>query len=193
MAADNTIYWSLDYRLKLSDFKKESDERNRHAFSSIGYEIEPKIRYNEERTRFFIGDISLKTFFLRNRSFFNHEMARADKISQKTIDGVILHEQGHFDMSEEIRPRIAREIASRCKGKVFHASDSDLNEIDDQSKANTFVELIYRSALMDEAGTFRRAHHVYDRETNHGKIRRKQAEYNVKFRRFRKTLSQKNA
>ena len=119
MIDENIVYWSPDCELKLSDFKKEFDEKDRHTFSYIGYDPSFEIKYNEDKTKFVIDNISLKTIFWRDKSFFNHIMAKNYSVPPRDIDYLILHEQVHFDLSEELRPKIEREITSQCKGKIF--------------------------------------------------------------------------
>ena len=86
MSDENMIFWSSDYELKLSDFKKEFDEKDRQAFSYIGYDPDFDIKYNEDRTKYFIKEIILQTFFDRDRSFFNHIKSKNSALTQKEID-----------------------------------------------------------------------------------------------------------
>ena len=191
MSDENTIFWSSDYELKLSDFKKEHDEKDRKAFSYIQYNIDPKLEYNEDRTKYFIKEISLQTKFLRDRSFFNRIKAKNDGISQETIDYVILHEQGHFDLAEDLLPKIQRIIESQCKGKTFPTRGSNFEEIDYNAngEADAFIVPVYNRVILEDWK--KEQLDVYDYETNHGKIKSEQDKYNARFKQFRKIKSKK--
>lgn len=46
------------------------------------------------------------------------------------MDYWILHEQGHFDLHEEIKIKMENKIISRCKGIVFDTNGSTETEIE---------------------------------------------------------------
>jgi len=184
MSNENYIYWSHYYELKLSDFKKEFDEKDRPAFSNIGYDLKYIIKYNEARTKYFIKNLNLQTFFVRDKSFFNSIQAKTK--SQKQIDDIILHEQGHFDLAEEFLPMMKRIIENQCKGS-FPTRGSNLKEIENNTKkdANEFVNEIYVKATF---GDYKERQDIYDNETDHGRIEPRQNIYNARFKRFRKKI-----
>lgn len=57
-----------------------------------------------------------------------------------------------------------------------------------EEEGSAFIQPIYDRATFE---TFKKAHEVYDKETNHGRIKSKQNLYNTRFKQFRKIKSKK--
>tara|TARA_Y100001936_G_C15814538_1_gene528409 strand:- start:82 stop:684 length:603 start_codon:yes stop_codon:yes gene_type:complete len=186
MTNEDCIDWSSNYKLKLADFKKKSDDKKsvikglekRQCFSYVAYKI--KWEENDGVGKRMVREIKLKTVFDRNKSFFDLTQAQKDGISQEVIDFLVLHEQGHFDLAEESRKKMEREISSRVKGKVFSVRDSDLEE--ESSDIEKFVSDVFVEIVKKE---FEELHSRYDRRTNHGMNKPIQIEYNKRFKQLR--------
>ena len=154
MKNENVIDWSADYTLKVTDFKKETDDKEsiipslekRQCFSYINYGIDFDSEFSEDGKKVKITNIIVASQFNRKKSFFDLKRAQQAQISQKKIDFLILHEQGHFDLLEEDRERCEREISSRIKGRMFSIRNS---EIDKKKENLTYMKNILLQCLIE--------------------------------------------
>ena len=183
MANEDMIEWSPNYTLKLTDFKKEFDDKKsviqgmekRQCVSSVWYVPDYDKKIIRDGKKFVISEFGMKTVFDRNLSFYDSAGAEKDGISQEEIDYLILHEQGHFDLLEENRERFEREVSSRVKGKVFSISDSQ----------NSFVELLNRVLSEIVYPGFQKIQDRYEELTYHGTNKPEQNKFNKRFKELR--------
>ena len=88
MANEDMIEWSPNYTLKLTDFKKEFDDKKsviqgmekRQCVSSIHYVPYFGSKIIRDGKKFVISEFRMKTVFDRNLSFFDSAWAEKDGI-----------------------------------------------------------------------------------------------------------------
>ena len=85
---------------------------------------------------------------------------------------------------------IKRIIGSQCKGIPFPTRGSNLKEIENnaEKEASAFIQPLYNKAILED---FKKRHDIYDKETDHSKIKSRQNLYNAGFKQFRKIKSKK--
>ena len=198
MSEENIISWSPDYNLKFSDFQKEEDFRlsddkkrgYREGFCHVVYGITMNFKFSADKKKFSVSDIILKTEFDRKKSYFDKSIIKKQNLSKEKIDYLVLHEQGHFDLHEEIRPKLRKKLISICTGRLFETRGSTDEEIEDNAyeDAFKFFEPTFKEILQNEA---KQIQDRYDEETNHSINEKRQTEYNQHFKQFRKIASRK--
>ena len=193
MTDEDIIEWSPNYTLKLTDFKKEFDDREsvikgigaRQWVSAVMYTLEWDKKPSKDGKKFLISEIRLKPTFNRNRSFFDLKILQQEGVSQGDIDFLILHEQGHFDLLEEAREKFVREISSRVKGRVFSVRDSGSD--DEDNDVDNFLPPIFKEIV----GGFEEINTLYDEMTNHGQNEPVQIKFNERFKALRQLRRRK--
>jgi hypothetical protein len=186
------IVWSPNYTLNMSNFKKKFDDKpsvikgimKRIAVSYLLYDIDFDLKFTEDKKKFRINKIKLQTLFDQDYSYLNLKELKIQNVSQKEIDFLILHEQGHFDLREILKSKMERDIASKSKGKIFTTKGSDFQEIEHNAnvKAGKFLQPLYEKISQD----VKKHEDLYDKKTNHGRNKQKQIQYNRQFKQFRK-------
>jgi predicted secreted Zn-dependent protease len=171
------IYWDPNYQLKISDFKRTTSDSKYPSFSHLSFDPDFEIHSDEERGKYSIKLVSLRTFFVPELSLYNHEIAKEFGVTKEQEDGLVLHEQGHFDLAEEFLSNYKKKFQSQFKVRVF----SSLDDLYD--KINEFTKKISDEHMKIQVN--------YDKETNHGTIGNVQKVYNNKFKNFRKNYNKK--
>lgn len=169
------IYWNPNYQLKISDFKRTTSDSNYPSFSHISFDPDLKMHTFEIQKKFSTELISYRAFLVPERSFYNHKLAKQLGIIKEQEDALVLHEQGHFDLAEEFSSTIKKKFSSQFKGRAFSTQD-DLYD-----KVNEFFEKMSHEHMKIQIN--------YDKETNHGMIRKIQEIYNNRFKNFRKNYN----
>jgi hypothetical protein len=97
---------------------------------------------------------------------------------------LLKHEQGHFDLAESLRQMITEKIMDEFKDKKFPTRGQN----DDQRKqfAREDSGLMIAKELEKWISDLEMKRKKYDDETEFGKNREKQKEYDEKFDRLRK-------
>lgn len=175
------ITWNKTQILKWSDFKKKPDPRSRaSANSAIGFESKPIIEHIKigNKFGFKIKDMQLQAIFIPAFSWV------IKNLNLKSSRLLLKHEQGHFDLAEEItrktRAKITNSFQNRdltAKGKNEHAARKDA--VLQTIKIRKKIE----GQLRKE---FKLQETKYDDETNHGLIIKHQEKYNKRFNKLRK-------
>ncbi|WKT57199.1 hypothetical protein QVH35_07085 [Candidatus Nitrosotenuis chungbukensis] len=105
-------------------------------------------------------------------------------ISDKNRILLLKHEQGHFDLAEEITRKARIKIIKRFQNKVFTVKGKNENEAkNDAILQVTKIRKEIESELQKE---FKYQEAKYDDKTNHGLILKYQEEYNKRFEKLRK-------
>jgi hypothetical protein len=176
----NVIIWSQTRNLKWSDFKEKSNFKSRSAASSaIGFESEPILNHIETggKFRFKILDMQFHAIFIPRFSWVTKNTCN------KNGKSLLKHEQGHFDLVEEIVRKSKIKTNNLFKDKFFiirgkNKSSAKKNAILHVTKIRKKIEIKLKKELNREATT-------YDAKTNHGLIKLEQEKYNKRFTKLR--------
>ncbi len=174
------ISWSKTRNLKWSDFKKNPDLKSRaSANSAVGFESEPTIKHIETggKFKFEILDMQLKAIFIPAFSWVKKTILKKD---QKPL---LKHEQGHFDLAEEIVRKSNVKTTALFRKKFFdiegkNKSVAKKNAILQSTEIRKKNEKKLEKELNVEETT-------YDVKTNHGLIKREQEKYDKRFKKLR--------
>ncbi len=174
------IVWNKNQVLKWIDFKKKSDPKvNAAAVAAIGFKSKPLIEYikNEGKFKFKIREMEFAAIFIPNFSWVIKNMSRGER------ELLLKHEQGHFDLAEEITRKTRTEMTNRFQNKIFTVKEKNWNDAKKKSilQVNKIRKKIERK-LQKELGI---QETKYDKKTNHGLITVYQKKYNKRFKKLR--------
>jgi len=174
MSEDDVIAWSPDTFLSWSDFKAEPHPATyQDAISQIKYNPTWKL-ISEKMGKdvfFKISDVVLKTQFLKNLSWVKAKFA-----TEKLLE----HQQGFFDLAEELRPLITDKIAEKFYNKKYLVRGSNEAERlqyaqeDSATLIRDLLDKLYEEIYLKEAQN-------YESETEYGENEVKQESYNFRF------------
>ena len=176
----NVITWSPTRNLKWSDFKKKTNLKSRaSANSAIGFESEPIITHVETggKFKFKILDMQIQAIFIPSFSWVTKPLLNRDRKS------LLKHEQGHFDLVEEIVRKSRIETTSHFKGIFFEIEGKNKSA----AKKNTILQVMkIRKKIEDKLKKeLKWEETTYDFKTNHGLIKLQQRKYNKRFEKLR--------
>ena len=183
MSEHNEIDWSKDYLLEWSDFQREVNIRSIHvAESSIKYWATYTIVPDNANapTKCSFSKIQLIPQFQKNFSWVRKQDIEDPKISALLLK----HEQGHFDLAEELRPQIIEKIQNELMEKEIAVRGTTEVQMMDNAKKDAEV-LMMISIEKWKKEIFDKARVIYDVETKHGVTIPKQEEYNKRFNKLR--------
>jgi len=174
------IIWKKTRVLKWNDFKKNPDlKSNASASSAIGFESKPLIEHIKtgNRFKFKIKDMQLNAVFIPELSWV------IKNISKKNSKSLLKHEQGHFDLAEEITRKTRTKVTNRFHDKSLgvKGKNEDLAKKSAVSQA-TGIRKEIECKLQKE---FKSQETRYDDKTNHGLIIGYQEKYNKRFEKLR--------
>ncbi|AFS80686.1 hypothetical protein NKOR_03980 [Candidatus Nitrosopumilus koreensis AR1] len=157
------IIWNNTQILKWSDFKKKSDpDSEASANAAIGFESKPIIEYLKvgKQLKYKIKDLQLNAIFIPNLSWVTKN------INLKEGNLLLKHEQGHFDLAEEV----IRKIKNKSTGiyKVFTIKEKNKNNMKEATLQVNKIRDDIESELQNE---FNIQESKYDNKTNHGLIK----------------------
>jgi hypothetical protein len=174
------IIWNKTQILKWSDFKKKPDSKDTaSASAAIGFESRPSIEHIKtgNKFKFKIKDMQFNAVFIPDLSWVTKNISTKNRIS------LLKHEQGHFDLAEEITRKTRTSTTDR-----FHNISLIINEKNhDDAKKYAILQVIkirkeIEGKLKKE---FRKQETKYDDKTNHGLIKNHQNKYNKRFEKLR--------
>jgi len=84
------------------------------------------------------------------------------------------HEQGHFDLAEEVARKVSIQM-SKFPGKSYSCKSNQ------KEKAINEIKQMLDKKFKEYALELGTAHKRYDKDTNHGTIEHMQKQYNVRF------------
>jgi len=174
------IAWSKTRNLKWSDFKKKSNFKSRaSANSAIGFESEPIIDHFEigGKFKYEILDMDFHAVFIPRLSWVVKGTCSTNG------ESLLKHEQGHFDLVEEIVRKSSIKTTNLFKNKFFaidgkNKSSAKKNAILQVKKIRKKIEDKLKKQLTWEETQ-------YDVKTNHGLIKWQQEKYNKRFKKLR--------
>ncbi len=174
------IVWNTNRILKWNDFKKKPDLQDKaSASSAIGFESRPLIEYIETRGKFKfrIMDMHLNAVFIPDISWVMKNINKKNSIS------LLKHEQGHFDLAEEITRKTRTRIANRFHSRTLTIKGKN----EDMTKKNAILQVtkIRREIERKLQKEFKSQEIKYDDKTNHGLIIKYQEKYNKRFEKLR--------
>jgi hypothetical protein len=174
------IIWNKTRVLKWSDFKKKPDLKSKASASlAIGFESKPLIEHiaTGGKFQFKIKDMRLRAIFIPGFSWV------MKNVNEK--DGALLlkHEQGHFDLAEEITRKTRIKTTRRFQTRVFTVKGKN----EDKAKKDAIFQVTeIRKEIEDKLQKeFKDQETKYDDKTNHGLIIKYQKEYNKRFNKLR--------
>lgn len=174
------IIWNKTRILKWNDFKKKPNVKSKaSASSAIGFQSMPTIEQIKTGTKFKfkIKDMELQAIFIPNLSWV------MKNIGKKNKELLLKHEQGHFDLAEEITRKTMTNTTNRFHNRSLTASGKNEN----MAKKDAMMQVSkIRKKIEDELHKKLEIQETkYDDKTNHGLIIGYQEKYNKRFKRLR--------
>ena len=174
------IIWDKNRFLKWNDFQKKPDSKSKgSASSAIGFESQPFIEHIKtgSKFQFKIKDMQLHAIFIPDFSWVKRNVSK----SGSTL--LLKHEQGHFDLAEEITRKTRIKTTDRFQNKVFDVQRKNENK----AKKYSISKVVKIRKIIDDKlqKDLKKQEAKYDYETNHGLIVEYQEKYNKRFNRLR--------
>ena len=177
------IIWSKTRLLKWTDFKKKMVHKNgASASAAIGFESKPIIMHmkNDDKFKFTIKDMQFKAVFIPDLSWV------MKNISVKNRKLLLKHEQGHFDLGEEITRKARSKTADRFHNMALIVKG--INEKEAKKDALFQATEIRNKIELKLQKEFKRQEEKYDVQTNHGLVIEYQEKYNKRFNKLREPV-----
>jgi hypothetical protein len=174
------IIWKKAQILKWSDFKKKPDpDAKASASSAIGFESKPLIEHIKtgSKFKFKIKDMQLHAVFLPDFSWV------MKNVSEKRSTLLLKHEQGHFDLAEEITRKTRIKTTKRFENRAFIVNRKN----EDEAKKDAIFQVTKKRKEIDRKlqKELKSQETKYDDKTNHGLIIEYQERYNKRFEKLR--------
>lgn len=174
------IIWNKTRILKWSDFKKKPDpEAKASASSAIGFESKPLIEHIKtgSKFKFKIREMQFHTVFIPDFSWV------MKNVSEKDSTLLLKHEQGHFDLAEEITRKTRIKTTNRFQNRAFIVKGKN----EDKAKKDAIFQATKIRKEMDGKlqKKLKSQETKYDDKTNHGLIIEYQEKYNKRFEKLR--------
>ncbi|MFB5631609.1 MAG: hypothetical protein ACE5RN_08485 [Nitrosopumilaceae archaeon] len=149
------------------------------ANSAIGFESEPIIDYFKTgvKFKFKILDLGIHAIFIPSFSWVKKTILDKDRNS------LLKHEQGHFDIVEEIVRKSTIKTTTLFRKKFFKVEGKNISI----AKKNAIFQVtIIRKGIEDKLKKELQSEETkYDIKTNHGLIAWQQEKYNRRFKKLR--------
>ena len=174
------IIWKKTRVLKWEDFRKNPDLQSKaSASSAIGFESKPFMEHIKagNRFKFKIKDMQFKAVFIPDLSWV------MKNVSKKNSKSLLKHEQGHFDLAEEITRKTRNKTTNRFHDRPLNLKGN--NEVMAKKDAILQVTEIRRRIEKQLQKEFKNQETKYDNKTNHGLITFYQEKYNKRFEKLR--------
>jgi len=174
------IVWNKTRILKWNDFKKKPDPEDKaSASSAIGFESTPLVEHIKTRRKFKfkIIDMQLQAIFIPGFSWV------MKNVGKKGSTLLLKHEQGHFDLAEEITRKARTKTTNRFQNRSFIVKGKN----EDKAKKNAILQVTKIRKEIDSKlqKEFKGQETKYDDKTNHGLIIKYQEKYNKRFKKLR--------
>lgn len=175
------LVWTKTRLLKWTDFEKKYDPKSKaSASSAIGFQSQPLIEHLKTGTKFQfkIGNMHLDAIFIPSLSWV------MKNLSKKNSMLLLKHEQGHFDLAEEITRKSRSKTAKRFHNKAFIAKGKH----EDKAKKDAIYQVTKIRNKIDDMlkKELKNQQTIYESKTNHGLILKTQETYNKRFANLRK-------
>jgi hypothetical protein len=174
------IIWNKTRLLKWNDFKKMPNLKSKaSASSAIGFESMPSIEHLKTGAtfKFKIKNMELHAIFIPDLSWV------MKNIGKKNRELLLKHEQGHFDLAEEITRKTRTNTTDH-----FHDRSLILKgKNEDMAKKDAIIQIakIRKKIEVELHKKLKIQETKYDDKTNHGLIIGYQEKYNKRFKRLR--------
>ena len=178
MSENNLLDWNSERLLTWNDFQADPNPAPyQNAFSKIQYSYTWTL--NSEKMGkdvfFFIEKINLTTQFLKHLSWVRFQFA--DEL-------LLRHQQGIFDLAEELRPKIEESLLIKLKHKRYPAQGK--NEAESKQFAKEYSGVLIKTELDKLFDDLLLAEiKRYEQDTNYGENLSKQTQYDERFQRLR--------
>ena len=178
MDENDIIIWSPQKFLNWTDFKADPNPAlYEDAFSKIRYGYTWTL--NSEKMGkdvfFYIDKINLTAQFLKHLSWVREKLA---------TDQLLRHQQGFFDLAEELRPKIIQLLEEKLVNKRYPTRGKNEEESKQYARESseklirTELNTLYRETFLVEAKK-------YASYTEYGENTSKQEEYDNRFKKLR--------
>jgi hypothetical protein len=174
------IIWSKTQILKWNDFKKKPDHKDKaSASAAIGFESNPVIEHIKigNNFKFKIRDMQFHAVFIPDLSWV------MKNLSEKNSALLLKHEQGHFDLGEEITRKARTKTTNYYQNRSLIVKGK--NEDNAKKDAILQVTKIRKEIEGKLRKEFKSQEAKYDDKTNHGLIVEFQEKYNKRFEKLR--------
>ncbi|MHB8601752.1 MAG: hypothetical protein ACYC6W_12015 [Nitrosotalea sp.] len=175
------IVWNKNQILKWDDFKKKPDFKSKaSASSAIGFESKPFIEHikSGNEFKFKIKDMQLNAVFIPDLSWVMKNVNKKNSVS------LLKHEQGHFDLAEEITRKTRTSTTNRFHNKPFTVKGKNEHVAKKDAVLQAIVIRKQIEGKLQE--DFKSQETTYDEMTNHGLITKSQEKYDKRFEKLRK-------
>lgn len=176
----SVIIWNKARILKWNDFKKKHNSKDKgSAIAAIGFESNPIIEHIKtgNKFKFRIRELQLNTVFIPDFS------GVIKNISKKNSTLLLKHEQGHFDLAEEITRKTRTRTTNHLQNKVFSVKGKNAAQA---KKAAILLATKIREKIENELQKeLKNQETKYDDKTNHGLIVKYQKKYDKRFEKLR--------
>jgi hypothetical protein len=174
------IIWNKTRILKWNDFKKKPDpEAKALAISAIGFQSNPLIEHIKtgSKFKFKIRDMQFYAVFIPDFSWV------MKNVSKKDSTLLLKHEQGHFDLAEEITRKTRIKTTNCFQNRAFSVKGKN----EDEAKKDAILQVTKIRKGIDGKlqKEFKSQETEYDEKTNHGLIIEYQEKYNKRFKKLR--------
>ena len=171
------IPWSSDRLLTWDDFKGDVDVLSKHdALSKTRLSHKTHFDPVQKTTK-----IKLKINWTKMDASFIPDDSWVKP--QKRTNQLLKHEQGHFDIQELVARETEKKLNQKFNGKLITTNYASLEEADKDPKQIITKKIKKEIKIIENNFTF--SHDKYDAETDHGRKRQKQIEYNRMFAKLR--------
>lgn len=178
------IIWNKTRTLGWNDFKKKPNSNNKAAASSaIGFESRPIVEHLKAgcKFKFKIRDMQLHAVFIPEFSW----------VRKNILEGgsklLLKHEQGHFDLAEEITRKTRIKTTKRFRNRSFIVKGKN----EDKAKKVAIVRVTRIRKKIDDRlqKELEREETKYDEKTNYGLIIKNQEKYDKRFEKLRELMT----
>ncbi len=179
MDEKDIVDWSPQKFLNWDDFKAEPNPAlYQDAYSKIHYAYTWTLKSEKMGSDvfFYIDKIYLTTQFLKHLSWVRPKLA---------TEQLLRHQQGFFDLAEELRPKITQLLEEKLAHKRHPTSGKNEEESKQYARENsgmlikTELDRLYHDVFLSGVKT-------YESDTEYGENTSKQEEYDRRFEKLRK-------
>ena len=177
MTQNNVIEWSEQYLLNVSDFMAESNPgvfEDSHSFIKYGFTWIVDSEKLNEKIVFSINEIKLSTEF--------HSLLSWIRVS-KNNDLLLKHEQGHFDLAEQIKRKYQKIFENSFYNKYFPTRGQNESQRKQFAKEDSGKMIINEVKKLNLNLNEKRDE--YDQKTDFGKNFLEQKKYDELFNKLR--------
>jgi|SRR6185312_5328051 len=175
------LVWNKTRLLKWTDFEKKYDLKSKaSASSAIGFQSQPIIEHIKTglKFEFKIRNMYLDAIFIPSLSWV------VKNLSKKNSALLLKHEQGHFDLAEEITRKSRSQTTKSFHDRAFIAKGKNEDKakkdaIYQVTKIRNKIDNILQKELNEQQTE-------YESQTNHGLLKMHQEKYNKRFAKLRK-------